>query len=143
MKKEIIIAIIIGFALGLLITFGIWTANKAIKNKPTTPAEETDLITPTEPTPAATEFSLTIISPEDDSLINTNKVELKGSTVANALIVIAEENGEKIIEADEEGSFATELVLIAGTNEIKITAFNSEGDEVSKTLSLVYSTKEI
>lgn len=142
MKKEIIIAIVIGFALGLLITFGIWTANKAIKNKPT-PTEETELITPIEPTPTATEFSLTIISPEDDSLINTNKVELKGSTVANAVIVIAEENGEKIIEADGEGSFATELVLIAGTNEIKITAFNSEGDEVSKTLSLVYSTKEI
>lgn len=142
MKKEIIIAIVIGFALGLLITFGIWTANKAIKNKPT-PTEETELITPIEPTPTATEFSLTIISPEDDSLINTSKVELKGSTVANAVIVIAEENGEKIIEADEEGSFATELALIAGTNEIKITAFNSEGDEVSKTLSLVYSTKEI
>jgi len=142
MKKEIIIAIVIGFALGLLITFGIWTANKAIKNKPT-PTEETELITPIEPTPTAAEFSLTIISPEDDSLINTSKVELKGSTVANAVIVIAEENGEKIIEADEEGSFATELALIAGTNEIKITAFNSEGDEVSQTLSLVYSTKEI
>jgi len=142
MKKEIIIAIVIGFALGLLITFGIWTANKAIKNKPT-PTEETELITPIEPTPTATEFSLTIISPEDDSLINTNKVELKGSTVANAVIVIAEEKGEKIIEADGEGSFATEISLIAGTNEIKITAFNSEGDEVSKTLSLVYSTKEI
>ena len=142
MKKEIIIAIVIGFALGLLITFGIWTANKAIKNKPT-PTEETELFTPIEPTPTAAEFSLTIISPEDDSLINTSKVELKGSTVANAVIVIAEENGEKIIEADEEGSFATELALIAGTNEIKITAFNSEGDEVSQTLSLVYSTKEI
>jgi len=142
MKKEIIIAIVIGFALGLLITFGIWTANKAIKNKPT-PTEETELITPIEPTPTAAEFSLTIISPEDDSLINTNKVELKGSTVANAVIVIAEEKGEKIIEADGEGSFATEISLIAGTNEIKITAFNSEGDEVSKTLSLVYSTKEI
>lgn len=143
MKKEIIVAIVVGFALGLIITFGIWTANKAIKARPEVAFEE-EIVTPTpEPTPTPTGFTLKILSPEDNALVDTSEVELKGSAVANAVIVIAEEDGEKIIEADENGSFATEISLIKGINEITITAFSPEGEEASKTLGLVYSTTEI
>jgi len=143
MKKEVLIAIVIGFALGLLITFGIWTANKAILTKSEAPPEEKEVQETVEPTPTPVGFSLNILSPQDESLIDTNKVEIKGSSVPAAIIVIVAENGEKIIEADENGSFATEVSLVRGINEITITAFNQEGEKTSKTLSVVYSTAEI
>jgi hypothetical protein len=143
MKKEVFIAIVIGFALGLLITFGIWTANKALKTQSEAPTEETKTETVVEPTPTPTGFTLTILSPEDDALIDTSKTELKGSSVAQAVIVIVAEKEEKIIEADENGSFATEVSLIRGINEITITAFNQEGEKTSQTLNVVYSTAEI
>jgi len=143
MKKEILIAIVIGFALGLLITFGIWTANKAIKTKSETPPEEIEEIEELEPTPTPVGFSLNILSPEDDALVDTNEVELKGSSLAEAIIVIVGEKEEKIIEADENGSFATEISLIRGINKIQITAFNQDGEETRKTINVVYSTAEI
>jgi len=143
MKKEILIAIVIGFALGLLITFGIWTANKAILTKSEAPPEEKEVQEIVEPTPIPVGFSLNILSPQDETLIDTNKAEIKGSSVAAAIIVIVAENGEKIIEADENGSFATEVSLVRGINEITITAFNQEGEKTSETLSVVYSTAEI
>lgn len=143
MKKEVLVAIVIGFALGLLITFGIWTANKAIQNKSEAPSEETEITETAEPTPTPVGFSLNLLSPEDDALIDTNKVELKGSSLAEAIIVIVGENEEKIIEADENGSFATEISLIRGINEITVTAFNQNSEETSKTINVVYSTAEI
>ncbi len=61
MRKEVLVAIIIGFGLGLVITFGIWTANKALKTAapPTPPTEEKEEVTPT---PAPT-LELLITSP--------------------------------------------------------------------------------
>ncbi len=139
MKKEVLIAIIIGFGLGLIITFGIWTANKALQE--TAPQEEqtTEAVTPT-PVPA---FALNLVSPEEDSISATEEIEVKGSTAAGAIIVILYQEGEKILEADKNGQFSTEITLTGGANEITITAYDSEGNEVAKTLNVVYSTAEI
>ncbi len=142
MKKEILIAIVIGFALGLLITFGIWTANKAIQTKREAPPEQEAAET-LEPTPTPIGISLDISSPEENALVDTSEIEFKGSSVPEAIIIIATERGEKIIEADENGSFATEIGLIRGINEIQVIAFSPEGEKTSKTVNIVYSTAEI
>ena len=149
MRKEILAAILVGFALGLVITFGIWSANKALVNtgggktvenqEAKTPAGN---ISPSE-NPQATPFSLAISKPEDESIINTNKVTVSGITEPLAQIVIIGEKGEDILEADEKGIFTSEVSLVSGTNEITVTAFSKNGDEVSKTLNIVYSTAEI
>lgn len=135
------IAILVGFALGLVITFGIWSANKALTSKkpPAAPEE----VVPTEeitPTPA---FSLSISKPEDESVSNAEKITVSGTTEPEAYVVIIGEKGEEILEADEKGIFSTEVSLVSGTNEITISAFSENGDEVSKTLNVVYSTAEI
>jgi len=141
MKKEVLIAIIIGFGLGLVITFGIWTANRALKEAH--PQQEAPLevkeVTPT-PTPG---LSLFITSPEDNSISNQEAIEVKGKTAPEAVVVILYQEGEKILEADENGNFKTEISLAGGSNEIKIAAYDQEGNEVSKTLMVVYSTAEI
>lgn len=140
MRKEVLIAIIIGFGLGLVITFGIWTANKALREAAptiTVPTEEVE-----EPTPAPT-LELIITSPEENTISEEEIIEVAGQTIPNAIIAIIYPDGEKILEADEDGSFSTEISLIGGDNQIKISAFNEEGDEVSKTLTIVYSTATI
>jgi len=145
MKKEILIAIIIGFVLGLVITFGIWTANKSLKEGTSTKSsqitENETNITP--PLQAEEKLPLTIISPENNTLANQEKLEIVGKTSPRAVVAIVYEEGEKIIEADEKGDFKQEVPLVGGGNEITISAFDNEGNEVSKTLNLVYSTAEI
>ena len=146
MRKEVIIAVVLGFALGLIITIGIWSANKAMK----TQEETTDIdgIQPTvttslgNPDSTKTGLSLAISKPEDETIINTEKTTVSGTTEPNTQIAIITETGEYILESDEKGIFAQEISLASGTNEIMVTAFTDTGEEISKTINVVYSTSE-
>lgn len=145
MKKEVFLAIIIGFALGLVITYGVWTANKTLKEtapkkEEVLPKEEVQL-SPS-PSPAAP-LSLILNSPEDNFLSNNEKLTVSGKTAPGATVAVVYQEGEKVIEADEEGNFQTEITLVGGANEITVSAYDENGNETSKTLTVVYSTAEI
>ena len=143
MKKEILIAILIGFVLGLVITFGIWTANKSLKEG-TTVNQTQETISNTTPTLTQEQaMPLTIISPEDNNLLNQEKVQIVGKTFPQATVATVYPDGEKIIEADENGDFTLDITLVGGGNEINISVFDNQGNEAQKTLNLVYSTAEI
>lgn len=145
MRKEVIFAIILGFALGLIITLGIWQANKAIKEQQTQTTNEESVL-PTQSvntTNKVVPFSLTIVKPEDESLSSTATTTVSGTTEPGAQVVVLGEKSEEIIEADENGIFSTEMALVGGTNEITVTAYSNNGDEVTKSILVVYSTSEI
>lgn len=142
MKKEVLIAIVIGFALGLVITFGIWTANQALKKPAVEEIPPSEVETALTPTPMP-EFSLLITSPEDNSISSKTSIEVNGQTIPSAIVVILYQEGEKILEADGNGNFSTEITLAGGENEITISAYDQEDNEISKTLTVVYSTAEI
>jgi hypothetical protein len=142
MRKEVLIAIVIGFVLGLTITFGIWTANRALKKpelneQPQTAQEENT------PAPAQEAFSLVVDSPEKNSISAEGKIPVKGQTAPGAIVVVLYEEGEKILEADKEGKFSTDVELVGGDNEIDVAAYNTEGSEIKQNLTVVYSTAEI
>ncbi len=140
MKKELLWAIITGFGLGLIITWGIISARRAVQ--PIVPQKTTS--PESSPTPLANAISLAINSPLDDSISDQEKVSLSGKTKPKAVITIFTENKEQIIEADEKGDFQTEVELVAGANQIMVYAFDLEsGAEASQSVSLVYSTAEI
>lgn len=147
MRKEVLIAIIIGFGLGLLITYGIWTANKAIKQKAEenqeAPSEEIAETIKPSPTPTPAGLLLTISSPEDNLIADKNKVQLSGKTEPGATVVVLYEGGEKILEADQDGKFNAEITLVSGSNEINVSAFAESGEEANKKLTVVFSTAEI
>lgn len=138
MKKELVWAIITGFGLGLIITWGVWSARRALK--PKSPKTEKIEVTPT-PTPPS--ISLSIDKPEDESVVDEEKILLSGKTDSQAILAIFTEKGELIIEADEEGKFETEIDLIEGANEITVLAFDEEGNEASQSMTIVYSTAEL
>lgn len=146
MKKEILIAIVIGFILGLVITFGIWTANKSLQennNEPQTEENESQPIVNENSQNDEEKMSLSITSPQDNSLLDQEEIEITGETSPLANIVILFEEGEKIIQADEQGDFKETIELSGGANEITITAVDQDGNEASKALNLVYSTAQI
>lgn len=141
MKKELLWAIITGFGLGLIITWGIISARKAVR--PTLPANK-PTIEETTPTPLAAIISLAIDSPLDGSIVDQETVIFQGKTKPQAIITIFTEENELILEADESGHFETEVELAGGANEISIYAFDLEtGAEASASVNLVYSTAEI
>lgn len=142
MRKEVIIAIILGFALGLVITFGIWKANKALKKEE---VEEVPVVveqvTP-EPTPIPV-FALEIFSPIDEAIVDEDSLTITGKTSPGAVVAVISEEGEEIVEVDTAGNFEVEVELVSGINEFEITAFGEEGDEATQEISVVFSTAEI
>lgn len=138
MKKEFIWAIISGFGLGLVITYGVWSARKALKPEP----KKAELVE-VSPTPTPQIIFLKIEKPQDESIIEEEKTILSGRSKPRSVLAIFTEEGEQILEADEEGKFETEIRLIEGANEITVIAFDEEGNEASQSMTIVYSTAEL
>jgi len=141
MRKEVVLAIVIGFGIGLIATFGVYNARQALKEAgqiqtPQASGEENNQ-TPTEGQ------ILSLASPLDQSMTNESKTSVSGTTSPSSWVIILAEKGEKIIQADKKGNFETEVNLIAGENEIEIQAVSEDGEKTSKTITVVYSTVEI
>lgn len=142
-KKEILAAIIIGFALGLVITFGIWSANKNLVSKETVSTASPETIPATPEPEKEAEFFLKLDSPKNELLTDEESIVLSGSTLPGATLVILSADGEKIIGTDSEGNFSLEIELTAGVNFLTVVASDFEGHRASEKLSVVYSTAEI
>lgn len=141
MPKEALIAIIIGFLFGLLITFGIYTANRSLKER-AAPLASPPATSPTlaSPSPAPT---LVINSPENESLVDEEEIIVNGRTSPEAIIAIFTESNEHLLTASREGTFSASIRLIKGVNNIKVTAVDKTSQKVEKNLTIVYSTAKI
>ena len=103
---------------------------------PTPPLEEITPPPTPEPTPTPKpEFFLTVTQPADNSIIDADKVEVKGRTSPGAVVSV---NGE-LAEVDEEGNFTMMVVLEEGPNIIEVIASDLEGNEESRTLVIIYA----
>jgi len=142
MKKEVFLAISIGVVFGLLITFGLYTARKSIKEAGQIVSFLVENKNGSTSPPAITS-SLSLLSPIDQSISKEGKTSIVGSTAPLAWIIILTETGEKMIQADEKGSFSTEVFLVSGENEIEVKSMSDKGEIISKTITVVYSTAEI
>ena len=142
MRREVVIAIVLGFVLGLLITGGIWWTTKSPQTDISDQSSDVSL------TPSPTEFlskeiPLKISEPKNESIVETASVKLKGETLPRAVVVIIYPEGESIVEADNEGDFEGTVTLKGGANEIKVTVYDEKGSKREEIITLVYSTAEI
>jgi len=142
MKKEVVLAIITGFVIGLLITFGIYTARTSLeKNQSpdaTASAQPTGNLQPSSPT------GLTVIKPLNYTLVDTDEIQVQGTTFPNATITLITTVENSIVTADDDGDFTIQLELEGGLNQIQITAYDKTASDSAQTqLNIVYSTAEI
>lgn len=138
MRKEVILAIILGVFLGGVIIFGISLANKSVTNTTTTPSPAQ--ISPEQKLDVAT---LQLTYPEDNDVIFQDTVLLTGKTIANAWVAIIWPEGESIIQANQSGNWEQEIELIGGQNIIEITSTNGAEFQESLQFSLIYTTANI
>lgn len=140
MRKEVLVAILIGAILGGAVAFGIWRANLfLVPKKETVQTEQT-------PPPAGGQItqetsSLITTQPENNSIISEGKVTIKGAAVPNSIVVILTNSKDLVTQADKDGTFEQEIELEGGPNEIMVTAYDNNGNETTQTLTLVYSTE--
>src|SRR4051794_27678198 len=87
---------------------------------------------------------ISIASPKDGASIDTPDATIKGSTQAGSTVIARNPGNNASITAmaGRDGSFELELPLVAGDNEIAISATDPAGNTAEKTLKLTQgSTK--
>lgn len=141
MKKEVVLAVVLGLVVGLIITFGIYTANRALQQR-----REKQNTKQTETPPPAPEqqSSIRIFAPEDGTIVDTDTVRLSGTTLPNADIVIfLNTENEIVTTADTTGNFSVDLTVTGGSNVIETVVTNAQGQQERDVRTVVYSTANL
>lgn len=155
MIKEIALAVTLGALLGFGITGGYIATkknNRPPANRPVVqlPSNTPDNLTPTVSTiPEAEDVqntnnsSLTIDTPTNESIVANSLVNLKGTTHPKGIVII--NTGTKLYQtnATENGAFQQDIELESGINNIQIDSFDQDGNQITKTIQITYSTAKI
>lgn len=149
MIKEYLLAIILGTFLGLGITGSYFAYHQNnIKSNATeispTPADS-QMSTQISVTPSVAEkkSSINITSPEDNTVLSTPKINIKGDAKPNSLIIISTPSQTFNDKANSNGVFSVSVELDIGVNLIKIDSIDSEDNQDETKLTLIYSTAKI
>jgi len=145
MKKEVLFAIFFGLGIGLIIGFGIYNANKALKDQPQnnlspSPTSTENNLTPL---PDKANHYLVISSPVNNQVLNEKTVTVTGTTTPDSTIIITTEDNEHILIPDNNGDFTQEIELISGINFLNFTSISPQDERIDQPLSLIYTTYEI
>lgn len=135
MKKEVIVAVILGLTLGLIVSYGVYRARKSLQ-QPTTETEAT----PQPSASAGTHTSLVMLSPEDESIQSAKEVKVTGTTVPNALIVIFINQNEHITNADASGNFSIQTELQPNSNVITTRSIDDDGNVAEDQRTVIMSS---
>ncbi|HQM16075.1 MAG TPA: hypothetical protein PLM16_02615 [Candidatus Woesebacteria bacterium] len=141
MKKEVLIAIVIGLVMGLFITYGFYQSQKPTDLNQTTTIEDLqkndslDLLEES--------GQLILDSPSDESIQKEDKLKVAGTTTPNAFVVIYTNNDPVITQADEIGHFSKEVKLEPLANIISVHSIEEDGQVFTLRRSVVVYDQEI
>ncbi len=138
MKKEIFFAVLLGLAVGLIITYGVYRAQTgSIRQQ-----AQTFLESPP-PTSSPEVSSLVLHSPLDESIVDTAEVAVAGTTQPSSFVVIFTNDKETITTADTTGAFSSKSTLETGSNVITVYSLNEDGQVVTKEIVVIYTTQPL
>lgn len=139
MKKEIVLAICLGLLLGLIVTYGVYRARVSLDE----PAISDSVFSSATPLPTTTEAahnSITLLSPEDESVQDTAEVKVIGTTDPNAQVVIFVNDVPHILTSDTSGNFSITDTLKAGPNRITVQTIDEDGNTAQIERVVTFST---
>ena len=152
MVKELIIAIILGSTLGFILTgtFLKLSNNKTISGQSPIPTQTTQL----SPTPVTTSdaqivatptpsVNLTISTPTDESISDTAKITVKGTTMPNNLVLVKTSIDTYTDTADGTGAFSIPVELDTGSNLVQVLSFDKDDNQTEVDINVTFSTAKI
>lgn len=147
MRKEVLVAIIVGFTIGLVVVFGIITAQTALnkqagKNNNPASLENIPAANSVPTSIPVAKHNITVSEPKDLSVVSSEEISIKGTTTPKSKVVITDEENEYIIEVNDSGVFSQKVSLVSGENEIKLVSFSPSLDSAETTITVIYTTAE-
>lgn len=147
MNKDALLATIIGFGVGLVLTGLVFLGPSLFKSFPGISLPKISwpkfftaksTVTPT-PTPAKNSDTLTIEAPLPDSVETRSETLVSGKTKPHAIVVVETIDAETVVVANDTGAFATKIILSEGKNTIVITSHEGKAIQ-TQNLTVFYSS---
>ncbi|MFA4826789.1 MAG: hypothetical protein WC596_00840 [Candidatus Shapirobacteria bacterium] len=150
MIKELFLAIVLGALLGFGAT-GTYFALKKPKNTTTQiiPAISPDPLISSTPSPTPSNqtsdnsHSLTITSPENETIVSNSKLSIQGSTTPLSTIIIITPVKTYQQNVNTSGDFNISVDIETGFNIIQINSIDPNDNQVNQQLVITYSTAKI
>ncbi len=140
MRKEILLAIVIGIIVGLGITFGLYVVRDRFQPRQT--LQQIAGQQNATPTPVV-DGNLQIQQPKNNFYTQDSTVRVVGRSLPNSYIVILADDAEYITTADQDGDFSQEIELTEGANRVTVVSTTPEGAQEQVILSIVFSTADL
>ncbi len=136
MKKEMLVAVIIGFLLGLVITYGIYRIRIVGKHPKQVP------ITTTAPsaTPSPEDSLLTIHNPEDGLVQKEKSLTVTGRTIPDSYVVLFLNDAELIRQSDADGNFSFDTTHVDGSNLLVLQVLDNDGKIIRKERTVIVTS---
>lgn len=142
MKKDVLVAIGVGFILGTVVALAatnlpqiIKTLKVPIVNQPPSPTPQV--------TTAPQNQEFTIDAPADESVAETKTIDISGTTRGGKMILIETATDNTTVNLDDSGRFTGKLNLTEGVNTIYVTLYDDNGNSATKTLNVYYTTEKL
>lgn len=135
MRKEIPIAVIGGSLVGLVIAYGVWRANIALRAKNVVADETTQ-----EEEVEHNNLGLTIAKPANFDVFLDKKAAISGVSQAQ-YITISGEDEDLLVKTNSDGGFEKEISLVGGVNEVQVNSFSNDAAGDKSYLILVQTSK--
>ena len=144
MKKDVTIAIIVGFAIGAVAALAIVHLPSFFK-KPNTQIVQLSQKASASPSPqvSGTPLSLEITEPKNEEITSSEKITIKGKTQPSNTLVLDSDDDNVVTQASEDGSFSFPVTLDEGGNQYMITSYNDKAEAENKTLTVLYKTEKL
>jgi len=155
MNKDALLATCIGFIVGLIVTGAVLYGPGLTKNFPKIGFPKISFQLPQfgkkegTPTPTAAtatetpkEHAVIIESPLPDSLEQSDKVLVSGTTSFHATVIISSPLDEVVIEANGDGKYAGKVTLQEGKNDIMVASVDPLGKSVSQSVIVFYTPEQ-
>ncbi len=146
MNKDALLATVIGFGIGLVIT-GILLVGPLISkslprlNLPKFALNQSKQSSAPTASPTPSPLGITVSAPLPESIENEKDLLVSGTTTPGALVVIQGVNDDSVVQVKEDGKFAGKLTLSEGKNDVSITSYLKD-KQSAQALTVYYTPEE-
>ncbi len=138
MRKEVILAIIVGILLGGVILYGLNLANTSVKPEAKT-TDKPSSSNQDQLSAQQTSDSISITYPTANAVITEASVTLKGTTAPGQNVAIITENDDILTVSDTSGNFSSPITLTEGENLLTVTAIDTQLATHSASVTVIHT----
>ena len=147
MNKDALLATLIGFIVGMILTACIVVSPKIIRSlsRISITLPKINISAPKHsPTPTITPIitTLTIDSPIMESIATEEEILVSGSAPPHALIVSQSNGSDAVTQSDAQGKYAIKLTLLEGKNDVTVTSY-AGNSTLSQNVIVYYSQEKL